>query len=440
MRLLQQYGVVLLIIASCTIPGSSQSISQPGRYVTFSEYLESKGIRTRAGTIVALSSNDPEIRGVAAFKLAEDHDSEAVQLITNALGGENDPSVQVNLASALLSLDIPAGGTRLSTLCESTTSSTSVVIKAAQQLAYRQLGGSCAYNLIQAFNGARNKSDRVSLLSLLAQIAPNAPANLETSLLKIADEALQDPSPSIRLQSSELLVRVNTVRSLEMLSTASQNEQEPLVKRRFAEALLRAKQTSGGHNLKQSLHSDQILPNAAAATGQSPCLSQICPTSASVTNKTVDPLPPLVPQFLTGFGIVAQMSVGPSSTDYYRVVLTETLSTVATSCPAQYATNGNYCPGGGNFVVGTGLRDNVLMKDLPPITDSFYDFHESANAANASTVFNNGQSCSIDCTQQYICNGTPLGNFTITRDFIPDVVTGSDGKTYAVTTVVANKL
>ena len=433
--------VAAMFVTFVSSQGQTQVEPYP-RMTTFTQYLGQKGIKSRAAIIAALTDSDPETRGIAAYKLAEDRDSEAVTLIANALHNEANARVQVNLASALWSLDAEEGVIFLNSLCESTTSADDVVRLATRQLMLRQVGGVCTPRLIAMYSQQQDLNGKVVLLSLLAGVASNAPASAELSLLSLGKEALTERRSDVRLTAVQMLGQIKTAASKKVLRDASASETDPVIKRRIDETNARITLTSPSHPkpLSSSRPAGVLLdsgPGRMRSEGQ--CVSQTCPSSVTLSTTSVEPLPPLVPHYLTGVGIAATMTVGPSTTNFANDTILESLSTIISSCPAQFSSNGNFCPGGGVFTVGQGGYDPIERQSYPALQNVFYDNHSTLSTEDLVGTYNAGNSCSVDCAQQYTCNGAVIGSFTITRDHIRDYVTGTDGNTYPVTSVIVNK-
>lgn len=216
--------VVVSVMAVAFVgAGSAQDQVRPYRGVTsFADYLKAHGITTRPALIAALTDHDPTVRRIAAHRLAETRDPEGAILLGRALKVEEDPSVQVDTASALWSLDVPEGATWLASTCENLGVTDEVAVKATRQLAFRSVGGNCVPRLIDILSKTHGLSQRVVMLSVLSQVAANAPAATESIMLKAANDSLQDPAIELRLAGTDLLERINTDATRQMLSLAAQ--------------------------------------------------------------------------------------------------------------------------------------------------------------------------------------------------------------------------
>lgn len=159
---------------------------------------------------------------------------------------------------------------------------------------------------------------------------------------------------------------------------------------------------------------------------------QACPSTLTRAQSFTVPLAPSVPSLLTGYGIIAEMQVGPSTTNWNLTQISETISTVTNSCPA----NVGSCGGGPAFTVGdndSGI-DSINGVPTPAVPNAFYDNHNVTSAKNLLAVANRA-SCSVTCSQVYTCGGKQIGpTFSITYS----LTQGTSGST-AVTNVVATK-
>lgn len=162
---------------------------------------------------------------------------------------------------------------------------------------------------------------------------------------------------------------------------------------------------------------DGNTPSGSVNFGVAPA---VCPSTISVSNVTqLDMKNEFFPLgFLTGMGGVATMVVGPSSTSWDGVAISESVSPVSTTCPAQVPSAAALCTGSGSFDV-----DGTYFYFVPPLPapfgpthNTFYDIHWGPDGKFSALGPNDPNSCTVVCTQQYSCNGSRLGStFTITR-------------------------
>src|ERR1700756_1822524 len=94
----------------------------PLRVETPAEALRSHGITdlSEESLTTALRNRDPQVRTLAANKLAGDGRSDAVPAIETALADEKDLRAQAQIAEALVILHDPKGVERLRSMCTDT--------------------------------------------------------------------------------------------------------------------------------------------------------------------------------------------------------------------------------------------------------------------------------------------------------------------------------
>ena len=85
--------------------------------------------------IVALRSNDPEVRSLAAVELAEKHDEEAQPAIKDALIAETNTRSKIAIAASLVSLNDPIGLKVLNGMCTDASLPVEDTLAVAQEIA-----------------------------------------------------------------------------------------------------------------------------------------------------------------------------------------------------------------------------------------------------------------------------------------------------------------
>jgi hypothetical protein len=157
-----------------------------------------------------------------------------------------------------------------------------------------------------------------------------------------------------------------------------------------------------------------------------------CPSTLTRVSSLPQPLAPYVPKYLTGIGIIAEMQVGPSGTNANGVQITESVSQLSNTCPANF---GAQCTGSDTFTVGTNDNgnDTVDGASTRAIQNVFYDNHVVYGPSNYLAAAGI-TSCASTCQQVYTCGGHQVGpTFTITRSYTKGTV-GSTAVTNVTTT------
>jgi hypothetical protein len=148
----------------------------------------------------------------------------------------------------------------------------------------------------------------------------------------------------------------------------------------------------------------------------------VCPSSSSVGSTTAESLAKVLATYKTGLGAVVGIQFNPAAPT--GLVVTETLSSGATTCPQGFptvcATKGNLNTA--SLVVGTAgtATDGT---PFPATPNTMWDEHVVASAS--SLLGSSGKQCSIQCNQQYSCGGTIIGNYTITYTLSTGTISGT---------------
>jgi len=149
----------------------------------------------------------------------------------------------------------------------------------------------------------------------------------------------------------------------------------------------------------------------------------VCPSSSSVGSTTAESLAKVLSTYKTGLGSVVGIQLSPSAPT--GLIVTETLSPGSNTCPTNFPTN--VCTTNGNLntaslSVGTAgtATDGTPFPATPNV---MWDEHVVASASNL--LGPSGKQCSIQCSQQYSCGGTVIGNYTITYTFSTGTISGT---------------
>ena len=162
-----------------------------------------------------------------------------------------------------------------------------------------------------------------------------------------------------------------------------------------------------------------------------------CPTGITISQSTsiIPILASYVPTYLTGMGLIADMRVQPSTSNFDGSIITEAVSAFSNTCPANIPSlqSSSLCAGTSAFTVGMAGGTVGAGFSVPDIHNQFWDDHESLGTG--SRLANSGvPSCTAVCHQTYSCNGVPIANFSITRTF-----TQTTTQSYPVTFVQVTK-
>jgi hypothetical protein len=148
------------------------------------------------------------------------------------------------------------------------------------------------------------------------------------------------------------------------------------------------------------------------------------------------------PTFLTGFGIVATMQVGPGSLD--GATVTENVTLATSSCrnynvsspPPDNTPAPDPCtPAAPNgFLVGPGGGGSLFGINFPASgSNQFDDYHLYGLSWDLFWQYSLGTTCTVTCAQTYYACGKAIGSFTITDVFTHSSYMGAPVTDVAIT-------
>jgi HEAT repeat protein len=228
-------GAVLLQINAMGQNGRIVPIPAPR---TLEEGLRSHGISdlSEASLTAALKNVEPQIRILAASKLAEDHDAGALPAIEEALSRETNIDAQIGLAEALWALNDRNGIAHLQAMCGDTSISLpSMMAVVRALLIIRSSGSGCAETFLALMNSARDPGELGMAASLLPFIytdsnrdqAQRIVDKLRTLLLDRRQQAIA------RIMCAGALAKIATPESVEAIRQAISREEDPNTKSAF---------------------------------------------------------------------------------------------------------------------------------------------------------------------------------------------------------------
>lgn len=147
----------------------------------------------------------------------------------------------------------------------------------------------------------------------------------------------------------------------------------------------------------------------------------VCPTATSISSRTAESLQEKFPTYKTGIGSYVAVQVSPTTPS--GVIVTETLSKGASTCPAGFPNVCTTSTGGTTSSLSIGTAATTLDgTNLAATPNIMWDEHA---VASSSSLLASGQSCSATCNQQYSCGGTVIGQYTITYSFTTSTISGT---------------
>jgi HEAT repeat protein len=209
------------------------SDSQNGPLTPFADSLRSRGIEiSKPSLISALRNPDPEIRSLAALKLAEDHDSDTLPLIVRALSVEEVQTARTGISSALWSLlGNPKGLAYLQRMCSDSSLSINVIVDVVHTLnVVNKSSAQCAGFILGYLDSHDDSESRLSLLRALSAMYRWVPQDQAGRMAEMLQDMLGDKNPSIRMDAGHALVEISLGSSTEAHRSAISRENDPVVR------------------------------------------------------------------------------------------------------------------------------------------------------------------------------------------------------------------
>lgn len=206
---------------------------------SLADALHAKGIDlSRPSLLAALHNSDPAVRGLAANKLAENHDAEALPAIKEALSVEKDPRARINFGLALWTLQDPGGLTVLHGICADLSSSIDTIVAAVQELSMMNESSEPCVKPVLTFLDAHHDSEsRARSLMALPDLYSWATPALAEKILRMLLGMLSDPDPSVRMQTAQSLVQIGLPSSAAPIQAQMLRETDPNIRDSLQTAL-----------------------------------------------------------------------------------------------------------------------------------------------------------------------------------------------------------
>jgi HEAT repeat protein len=236
--------VALLIFSvdAAIILGQEVQVSTP-RMHSLAEVLASHGVTdlSEESLMSTLTNSDPQVRIVAAMKLAEDHHDDAAPAVESALFREQDLNAQIGLSEALWELHNDKGIAHLHAMCTNPALKLATLNSVVDALSLTHSpAGVCAETFIAAMGSAKEPAEiamGTTRLSVIYRDAtPEQARRILTALLLFLADNKQ--ATFIRLEASQALADIGTPECAEAIRTAISKEENPDT-RLFFEATLK---------------------------------------------------------------------------------------------------------------------------------------------------------------------------------------------------------
>jgi hypothetical protein len=217
---------VTLILAVALVGNQPISQNNGGPLPTFGELLKRHNIQlTQPALVDALRNTDPEVRDLAANKLAEDNAAETIPAIKDALASEKVPWTRMNIAFALAVLGESTGFDALEANCRN--HGLPAVIRtrsAGYTINLNHESPVCLRGALDVLESGSN-DDRMEAASLLPGFHNLSPEDSEKVFAGLR-RALHASHAAVRLQAGRALADFGDRRGIPELRDAIAAEQE----------------------------------------------------------------------------------------------------------------------------------------------------------------------------------------------------------------------
>jgi hypothetical protein len=204
---------------------------------TFGELLKRHNIElTQPALIGALKNPDPEVRDLAAQKLAEDGATEAIPAIMQALASEKVPGTRMNIAFVLAQMGESVGFDTLENNCRNTDTSGGIRARSAEYLLrFNRESTTCLGGVLDLLKGG-STGDRMVAAALLPRYHNLSMEDSEKVFAGLVG-ALHASNPSVRIAAGGALADLGDTRGVAELRLAVGREQEEVVRLQLEEDL-----------------------------------------------------------------------------------------------------------------------------------------------------------------------------------------------------------
>ena len=231
------YESFVTLILAVALVGGQPSSQDNGPGPTFGELLKHHNIQlTQPALVDALRNADPEVRYLAAHKLAEDKAVETIPAIKDALASEKVPWTRMNIALALAVMGESIGFDTLEDNCKDKGTSGAIRTRSAEYLLrFNRDSTMCLSGVLDLLKGGSN-GDRMLAAELLPRYHNVSKEDSEKVFTGLV-EALHAPDPSVRMAAGRALTDLGDTRGIAELGRAIEGEQDQLVRSHLEEDL-----------------------------------------------------------------------------------------------------------------------------------------------------------------------------------------------------------
>jgi len=225
-------ALMLTSLVGIAAQAPSLGIKHDEQPPTIEESLKRLGIAlTRPELVSALRNANPEVRWLAAQKLAQDRIGDAVPAILQALSTEKVDKVRVNMAFSLAQLGEEKGLAVLQEVCRDTNLPAYRRMDAARNLVLflNREDETCRKALVEILQSQPDPDSLREAASLLRRFRDLSEEESQT-IFHAAVGALAAPGPSLRLAAAITLGEIGNTSAIPYLQRAVAKEQSEVVR------------------------------------------------------------------------------------------------------------------------------------------------------------------------------------------------------------------
>jgi len=204
---------------------------------------------TQAALIRALKNTDPQVRYLAALKLAENRATDAVPQMLDALASETVEPTKVKLAMALAEIGNESGFKALEDGCQDRAWNIQTRVEAAEYIRDFRPDSTVCLNSLLEFTETASAGYRIQALTILSNLHDLSPEDSQKVMHAVLN-GLQAPQPAVRIAASHAAVELGDIVAVPEMEKALTREQEEPIRSQIERDLtvLRGKRDQANPN------------------------------------------------------------------------------------------------------------------------------------------------------------------------------------------------